>query len=415
MTTVAPRRGRVAIIGAGPAGMAAALSVHQTGHDVTLLERYPHARPAGSILNLWPPPVRALGLLGVDIEDLGAPCYAQFRSAAGHVRVRVNLSDDVVTQYGGGFIGLLRPDLYERLLAAMPPGVLQVNRTVGRIEQDESGVRLHMADGEIIEADVLVGADGIDSMVRRTLWGDAPKREHNLHVVGGFTFDKDAIARAGKGLAVIQHNRTVQGSWTGIRSKGRDGTQWWVLSGCKASQAFDGDLHATAIAMGAGFPEPLPHLIAATDPANMQRWVLRDRKPLKQWSKGRATIIGDAAHPTSPYAAYGAGMATEDGYFLGRRLAGVDLSDYAEVRVALDAFEEPRRPHTARQVQQAYALGKVFHHVPAPLRVARDAIMDHTPFLQKVVGESSPREISAQLAAIDEAEAKFTAHRTAAP
>ena len=53
----------------------------------------------------------------------------------------------------------------------------------------------------------------------------------------------------------------------------------------------------------------------------MQRWVLRDRKALKQWSKGRATIIGDAAHPTSLYAAYGAGMATEDGYFLGRRLA----------------------------------------------------------------------------------------------
>ena len=106
-------------------------------------------------------------------------------------------------------------------------------------------------------------------------------------------------------------------------------------------------------------------LIAATDPGNVQRWVLRDRKALKQWSKGRATLVGDAAHPTSPYAAYGAGMATEDGYFLGRRLAGVDLSDYAAVRAALDAFEAPRKPHTARQVQQAFILGKVFHHAPA--------------------------------------------------
>jgi hypothetical protein len=69
--------------------------------------------------------------------------------------------------------------------------------------------------------------------------------------------------------------------------------------------------------------------------------VIRDRKPLKQWSKGRATLVGDAAHPTSPYAGYGAGMATEDGCFIGRRLAGVGLSDYAAVRHALDAFEAP--------------------------------------------------------------------------
>ena len=102
-------RGRVAVIGAGPAGMATALSVHQAGHDVLLLERYPRARPAGNILNLWPPPVKALGLLGVDITDLGAPCHTEFRSISGHTRVRVELPDDVIRRYAGGFIGLLRP------------------------------------------------------------------------------------------------------------------------------------------------------------------------------------------------------------------------------------------------------------------------------------------------------------------
>lgn len=104
-------------------------------------------------------------------------------------------------QYGGGFIGRLRPDLYERMLAALPPGVLQVNRSVQRIEQDEAEVQLHMADGEVIRVDVLVGADGIDSLVRRTLWGDAPKREHNLHIFGGFTFDGNDVAGAEPGLA----------------------------------------------------------------------------------------------------------------------------------------------------------------------------------------------------------------------
>ncbi|WP_328475337.1 FAD-dependent monooxygenase [Actinoplanes sp. NBC_00393] len=399
------RPGRVAVIGAGPAGMATALSVHQAGHEALLLERYPQARPAGNILNLWPPPIKALGLLGVDIEDLGAPCYSEFRTAAGRTRVRVNLPDEVVTDYGGGFIGLLRPDLYARLLAALPPGVLQVNRAVDSFEQDESGVRLHLSDGDTIEVDVLVGADGIDSLVRRTLWGEAPKREHNLHIFGGYTFDESVSAD--RGLCIVSHSRTVQGSWTSIRAKGRDGFQWWVLGAHDAGREFTGDLHATATTMGAGFAAPLPQLIAATDPAHVQRWVLRDRKPLAQWSKGRVTLVGDAAHPTSPYAAYGAGMATEDGYFLGRRLAGVDLSDQAAVRAALGAFEAPRKPHTARQVQQAYLLGQVFHHAPAPLRPVRDLILDHTPFLQKVVGDSSPGEIVAQLAAIDEAEARF--------
>lgn len=409
MSVPATKRGRVAVIGAGPAGMATALSVHQAGHDVVLLERYPQARPAGNILNLWPPPIKALGLLGVNVADLGAPCYSEFRSVKGRTRVRVNLPEHIVADYGGGFIGLLRPELYQRLLAAMPPGVLQLNRTVESFDQDETGVRLKMADGETIEVDVLVGADGIDSLVRRTLWGDSPKREHNLHIFGGFTFDEDVVADPG--LCIVSHSRTVQGSWTSIRHKGRHGFQWWVLGAHDAATTFDGDLHATATAMGAEFAAPLPQLIAATEPGNVQRWVLRDRKPLKQWSKGRATLVGDAAHPTSPYAAYGAGMATEDGYYLGRRLAGLNLSDHAAVRAALDAFEAPRKPHTTRQVQQAYILGKVFHHAPGPLQGVRDAILDRTPFLQKVVGESSPGEILAQIAAIDEAEQRFVAVR----
>jgi 2-polyprenyl-6-methoxyphenol hydroxylase-like FAD-dependent oxidoreductase len=112
-----------------------------------------------------------------------------------------------------------------------------------------------------------------------------------------------------------------------------------------------------------------------------------------------ATRIIEAAHPTSPYAAYGAGMSIEDGYFLGRALTGVDLTDLTAVRAALQGYEDPRKPHTARQVQQAWMLGKVVHHVPAPLRPVRDFVFDHTPFLQKVA-DTNPKEINKQLALI---------------
>jgi 2-polyprenyl-6-methoxyphenol hydroxylase-like FAD-dependent oxidoreductase len=379
--------------------MAAALGALKAGHDVVVYERYREARPAGNILNLWPPPVKALRALGVDTDDLGAPTDTEFRNVHGKVRVRVKLDEEVKKAYGGGFIGLLRPELYERMLAAIPDGVIRFGQQVDRIEQDERTVTLHFADGTSAEHDVLIGADGIDSLVRRTLWGDEPKREHRLHIFGGFTFEE--IPGTTPNTCVVSHNRTTQGSWTSIRHKGRDGHQWWVLTATDPDAPAPADLKSVATELAAPFRAPLPGLVAVTPPENVQRWVLRDRQPLKQWSKGRITLAGDAAHATSPYAAYGAGMSIEDGYFFGRALRGVDLTDLAAVEAALQSYEDPRKPHTAKQVNMARMLGKVFHHAPAPLRPIRDFVFDHTPFLQKMAGDSNPREINQQLALIE--------------
>lgn len=107
------------------------------------------------------------------------------------------------------------------------------------------------------------------------------------------------------------------------------------------------------------------------------------------------------------YAAYGAGMAVEDGYFLGRHLAGRDLSDPAQVRAAFDAYETPRKPHTAMQSQMAYKLGRMFHHALKPMQYVRDLVLDHTPMLQKQVGEKAPGEIVQQIAEIDRVEERF--------
>ena len=306
---------------------------------------------------------------------------------------------------------MLRPQLYRRMLDSIPEGILRTNTQVSSFDQDESGVRLNLADGTTIEADLLVGADGIDSLVRRTLWGDAPKREHNLHIIGGFTFDDTLDVPTGR--CVVSHTRTIQGSWTSIRHEGRAGFQWWVLSPFDSAADFSGDLHATATKMAEGFAFPLPQLIAATDPGSLQRWPIRDRPPLEKWSKGRATLVGDAAHPTSPYAAYGAGMSIEDGYFLGRRIAGVDITDPAALTAALDAYEGPRRGHTAFHVNMAYKLGKIFHHMPGPFRPVRDLFFDHSPFLQKMIGDGTPGEILKQLDEIDVAESDFRSKRGA--
>jgi 2-polyprenyl-6-methoxyphenol hydroxylase-like FAD-dependent oxidoreductase len=282
------------------------------------------------------------------------------------------------------------------MLAALPADTIEFGRDVAAIDDHGDGITLSFTDGSTVETPVLIGADGIESIVRRTLWGDSPKREHNLSIIGGYVFETD-FPGIEPGEAIISHNRTEQGSYTAIRMDGVDGYQWWVLRAWDAATPHPEDLEAVATKLGGGFPEPLPSLIAATPPEQIQRWQIRDRMPLKAWSKGRITLAGDAAHATSPYAAYGAGMSICDGYFLGQRLAGVDLQDTAAVTAALVAYETPRIPHTTEQVQAAYMLGKVFHHIPAPLRPLRDLVMDHTPLLQKQVGERNPREIVAQL------------------
>ncbi|PPF35094.1 salicylate hydroxylase [Rathayibacter sp. AY1A2] len=385
----------IAVLGAGPAGMAAALGLRKAGHEVVVYERYRRARPAGNILNLWPPPIKALQDMGVDTVDLGAPCHTTFRNAKGRVRADVDLPAHVVDQYGGGFIGMLRPDLYERMLAAMPADTIEFDRQADRIDDHGDGVTITFSDGVRVETPLLIGADGIDSMVRRGLWGATPKRPHDLHIIGGFTFADSVEAEPNE--VVLSHNRTVQGTYTSIRSRGRSGYQWWVLEAWGDDQAAPADLRAHAAALAAGFSGPLAQLVAATPGENLQRWPIRDIEPPAQWSKGRITLAGDAAHATSPYAAYGAGMSICDGYFLGQLLAGVDLSDSAAVGGALSEYDRKRIPHTREQVQSAYMLGRLFHHAPAPLRPIRDFLLDHTPFLQKQVGERNPREIMAQL------------------
>nr|WP_274636100.1 NAD(P)/FAD-dependent oxidoreductase [Microbacterium bovistercoris] len=385
----------IAVLGGGPAGMAAALSLTTAGHRAVIYERYREARPAGNILNLWPPPIKALAAMGVDVEDLGAPCHTTFRNAKGRVRADVRIPPDVVERFGGGFIGMLRPDLYRRMLTALPDDVLQTNRTVVGIDDHGDGVTLSFADGESVQAPVLIGADGIDSTVRHHLFGDVRKRPHDLHIIGGFTFDADIPAERNE--VVLTHNRTTQGTYTSIRSQGRSGFQWWVLEPWPDDRPAPDDLKGHAARLASRFPSPLPELVAATPAESLQRWPIRDIPPLKRWSRGRITLAGDAAHATSPYAAYGAGMSICDGYFLGRHLAGVDLSDTAAVERALVAYETPRIPHTREQVQSAYMLGKLFHHAPRALRPLRDLVLDHTPLLQKQVGERNPREIVAQL------------------
>jgi 6-hydroxynicotinate 3-monooxygenase len=380
--------------------MAAALAAHRAGFDVKLYERHGEVTAAGNILNLWPPPQKVLGLIGVDTQDLGAPANASFRRADGKVRATVRLPEAVKAEYGGGFIGLLRWGLYKRMLDALPEGALRLGHEVTALVDEGERVTLRFAAQDPVEADVVVGADGLKSFVRRSLWGDQPIRQQKLHLVGGYLF----LDGPPPNDTVIMHDRTTQGSYSAIRHEGKWGYEWWVLEAFDPSEPFEEDPHEFARVRAQRFAEPLPALVEQTPREHLQRWEIRDRKPLKQWSKGRVTLVGDAAHPTSPYAAYGAGMSIEDGYFLASELERVDIRDTRAVRAALQAFEDRRKPHTRWVTEQAFFTGFAFHRLPAPLRPLRDLIYDRTPILQKVIGDDTPKHILSQLSEIDAVE-----------
>jgi 6-hydroxynicotinate 3-monooxygenase len=293
------------------------------------------------------------------------------------------------------------------MLDALPAGVLHLNHRLTGLKEAEGRVQLEFENRSPTEADVVIGADGINSSVRETLWGKEPIRHQGLHLVGGWLYVDGPMPLEG----VVAHNRITQASYTPIRHEGRNGYEWWILEACEPGATFTEDLLSYARRRAADFSDTLRSLIDRTPPENLQRWEIRDRPPLKQWSKGRVTLAGDAAHPTSPYAAYGAGMSIEDGYFLARELDACDIRDDDSVRRALQRYEDRRKPHTSRVSQQAYFTGKLFHRTPRLLQPVRDFVFDHTSLLQKIVGDATPAHILAQLEEITDSDS----HPTPAP
>lgn len=228
--------------------------------------------------------------------------------------------------------------------------------------------------------------------------GDSPKRPHHLRVLGGYTLA--SVQSAERNRAVISHGSEVQASYSSIRTQGHDGLQWWVTEPCPDDAPAPQDVKALALARAQEFGSPMTDIISATDPECTQYWMIRDREPLAAWSVGRVTLAGDAAHATSPYAAYGAGMAIGDGYLLAKLFRGVDLLDTQAVVATLKHYDELRIPHTTDQVQMAFMLGQQFHHTPPEKRAERDHVLDNTPFLQEMIGDRSPAEIVGQLDAM---------------
>jgi salicylate hydroxylase len=237
-----------------------------------------------------------------------------------------------------------RADLHGVLAAAFTaraPGQLKLGHALVGIEETGSGIRARFANGDIAEADGLVGAEGVHSVTRKLLWGDGAPR-YTGQLAYRFLVDRARAApymKFGRGAVFIGPGRTFN----------RYSLRGGALVNCVGIVAHDGwtadgwAIPATQAELAEAFADWHPDVTGLMSQAGaLIKWGLFDRAPLPAWRRGRATLLGDAAHAMLPFLGMGAAMAIEDGMILARAMA-----DSMCVEDGFDRYEHARRPRTA--------------------------------------------------------------------
>lgn len=356
------------IAGAGLGGLAAALACTVQGIKVTVLEQARTLGEVGAGVQISANGSRLLHALGLE-KDLSA---IAFRPEAGEIRhyqsgetlMSRPLGKIAEERFGFPYYHLHRADFHRvmhQALEARQPGAVELSTKVVGIQQAASHVDVYTADGRRFRANGLIGADGIHSQVRSTLFGaDAPR--FTGCVAWRTTIPANDLPP--------NHVRPVSSNWIGQRGHF---VHYYVRRGelvnCVGCVERDGWLAESWSAEGevndfandfAGWHPDLHVLINTA--SRCFRWGLFDRDPMPRWSDGRVTLLGDACHPMLPFMAQGAVMSIEDAYVLSRCIAaGTRVG-----RTLVDVFaryERLRRERTAEVQAMSRRNMALFHNV----------------------------------------------------
>jgi salicylate hydroxylase len=369
---------RIAIVGAGIGGLAAALFLRRAGHHAIVHEQASELRDVGAGIVVAPNMVRPLDLLGLAQR---LPEFAVALDAAwefrrwqdGRVLFAQAMGEECERRYGAPCYVAHRADLLALLRDALPADQLRLGERCVALRQEDTHATLTFArrGGESVDvtADVVIGADGIHSALREAIVPEVDARFSGLSA-----FRCLVLAARAPAMAL----RPVQSLWLGPHrhfvhypvSGGRlVNVVAIVPAGAWRTESWtaDGDLSDLAREFD-GWDERVLQLIhSATE---TKRWALFDRTPLERWTSGRATLLGDAAHAMLPLFAQGAAQAIEDAVVLAECLRDADA---ASAPAALQRYEAIRRPRASR-VQLMSRGREVRNHLPdGPLQQQRDA------------------------------------------
>ena len=360
----------IAIVGGGLGGLTAAIALRQRGFDVIVYEQAAELGEIGAGIQLSPNAMRVLIGLGLD-QAFEAIAFEPNRHVvrnwkSGAVVSATQMKGVFRSQYQAGYFGAHRADLHSVLQQALPMDCVRLSARCTSVTQTADGATLTFADGRTAGADIVVGADGIRSAVRESLYGaDAPRFTGHIvwrglvptNALPKGLIDPDMTAWFGPNGTIVHYyvRRGELVNWIAHFE-----TDWR-----EESWSVESDWHEAAEAF-AGWHPTLGELFSRTE--RCYKWALYDRDPLPRWTSGRVTLLGDAAHPMLPYLAQGAAQSVEDGYVLADMLA----QHRHDAPAALKAYEAVRLPRTSRIQLHARERGKINNSTSAFQRFKRD-------------------------------------------
>ncbi|WP_326698876.1 FAD-dependent monooxygenase [Streptomyces sp. NBC_01754] len=366
-------RPRIAVVGSGVGGLTLAAALAASGTRCEVFEQTRSMTEVGAGVQLAPNAARHLRRLGLqDVLRERAVAVEEMRVYGweGGPIAATPFGAACEKLYGAPYYAVHRADLQGALLRLVGAAPLRLGHRLRTVCQEDADVVLTFADGTTHRADVVVGADGIHSVVRESLVRDSPVFS-GLGVFRGLVPVERLPAPAreplirmwlGPGRHFVCY--PVAGgrlmSFAAIAPLADAGTESWSAAGDPAElvAAFD------------GWRGLVPDITRAAD--TVRRWALYDRPELHTWSAGRITVLGDAAHPMLPFMAQGANQAVEDAVELASLLAGARRDEVPEL---LARYEKARAPRTAAIQRGSRGHSDTMHLPDGPRQRERDAAM----------------------------------------
>ncbi|MNF55602.1 6-hydroxynicotinate 3-monooxygenase precursor [compost metagenome] len=341
---------KIAVVGAGLGGAAAATLLQQAGFDVEVFEQAPEFSRLGAGIHIGPNVMKIFRRMGLEqqLELMGShPDFWFSRDGvSGDYLSRIPLGEFARREYGASYITVHRGDLHALQMSSIQPGTVHFGKRLEKIEDEGDQVRLDFTDGTSTRADIVIGADGIHSKIREELLGaEAP-------LYSGWVAHRALI----RGEHLARHADVFEDCvkwWTEDRhmmvyyTTGKRDEYYFVTGVPHEAWDFQGAFVDSSqeemLAAFEGYHSTVQALIRSTE--DITKWPLRNRNPLPLWSRGRLVLLGDACHPMKPHMAQGACMAIEDAAMLTRCLQETGLSDY---RSAFDLYECNRKERASR-------------------------------------------------------------------